>query len=155
MIIRTKNEEDFLRYTPGGVLGILSDATDGKGEAGDRNWDYVDFAVKVGNPTIELLVAVGFQTPGIGVIKSYLDDHVSISQDYEIKHETQIREGREERMERLLDSELKSVEISFKKNPQTYPELDTADAIRTLIDDSYRLKIVASLAGSRGAGLFR
>jgi|GEM_PF-3792389 len=151
VLIRTKDEDDFVRLSAEGQLGRLSDATVDSGEAGDIDYDYVDFAIDFGTTGIDLLIEVGFQTPGIGVVKQYLDDHVEFDEDYELKHETDIRDLDDEKMERLLDSHLKKVEISFKKNPQSYAELDPDDAIRTLIDDSYRLEFVASLHQEKDA----
>lgn len=151
VLIRTKDEDDFVRLSPEGHLGRLSDATEDRGEAGDIDYDYVDFAIDFGTTGIDLLIEVGFQTPGIGVVKQYLDDHIEFDEDYELKHETDIRDLDDDKIERLLDSHLKKVKISFKKNPQSYAELDPDDAIRTLIDDSYRLEFVASLHQDKDA----
>jgi hypothetical protein len=145
VLIRTKDEDDFIRLSPEGSIGRLSEATEDEGEAGDVDFDYVDFAVRVGGKTLDLLIEVGFQTPGVGVAKQYLDEHIEFDEEYGIEHETDIRDQDDEKLERLLDSTLKKVEISFKKNPQTYAELEPDQAIRSLIDDSYRLKFEASL----------
>lgn len=145
VLIRTKDEDDFVRLSPEGDIGLLSEATEDEGEAGDVDFDYVDFAIRVGSTKLDLLIEVGFQTPGVGVAKQYLDEHIEIGGEYDIKHETDIRDHDEEKLERLLDSTLKKVEISFKKNPQTYAQLEPDQAIRSLIDDSYRLKFEASL----------
>ena len=151
VLIRTKDEDDYVRLSSEGSLGRLSEATDDSGEAGDIDYDYVDFAIDIGTTGIDLLIEVGFQTPGIGVVKQYLGDHIEFDEEYELKHETDIRDLDDEKIERLLDSHLKKVEISFKRNPQSYAELDPDDAIRTLIDDSYRLKFVASLHQDKDA----
>jgi hypothetical protein len=151
VLIRTKDEDDYVRLSSEGDLGRLSDATEDSGQAGDLDYDYVDFAIDYGTTGINLLIEVGFQTPGIGVVKKHLDDHIEFDEDYELKHETDIRDLDDDKIERLLDSHLKKVEISFKKNPQSYAELDPDDAIRTLIDDSYRLEFVASLHQDKDA----
>ncbi|QSG07913.1 hypothetical protein [Halapricum desulfuricans] len=145
VIIRTKDEDDFVRLTHEDEIVRLSEATEDEGEAGDMDFDYVNFATQTTSGKIDLLIEVGFQTPGIGVIKDYLDEHIECDEEYDIEHETDVRDIDDEKLTRLLDSNLKKVEISFKKNPQTYSELDTDQAIRTLIDDSYRLKFEASL----------
>ena len=151
VIIRTKDEDDFVRLTHEGEIVRLSEATEGEGEAGDMDFDYVNFATQTTSGKIDLLIEVGFQTPGIGIIKDYLDEHVECDEEYDIEHETDVRDVDDEKLTRLLDSNLKKVEISFKKNPQTYSELDTDQAIRTLIGDSYRLKFEASLHQDKNA----
>lgn len=151
VLIRTKDEDDFVRLSPGGDIGPLSEATEDEGEAGDVDFDYVDFAVRVGSAKLDLLIEVGFQTPGVGVAKQYLDAHIEFDEEYDIEHETDMRDHEDEKLERLLDSTLKKVEISFKKNPQTYAELEPDQAIRSLIDDSYRLKFEASLHQDKDA----
>jgi hypothetical protein len=151
VLIRTKDEDDFVRLSPGGTIGRLSEATEDEGEAGDVDFDYVDFAVRVGSTKLDLLIEVGFQTPGVGVAKQYLDDHIELDVEYGLEHETDIRDLDDEKVERLLDSHLKKVEISFKKNPQTYADLEPDQAIRSLIDDSYRLKFEASLHQDKDA----
>lgn len=151
VLIRTKAEDDFVRLSPEGDIGPLSEATEDEGEAGDVDFDYVDFAVRVGSAKIDLLIKVGFQTPGVGVAKQYLDEHIEFDEEYAIEHETDMRDHEDEKLERLLDSTLKKVEISFKKNPQTYAELEPDQAIRSLIDDSYRLKFEASLHQDKDA----
>jgi hypothetical protein len=151
VIIRTKDEDDFVRLTSDGRMIRLSEATDDEGEAGDIDFDYVNFAVQTSTRQMDLLIEVGFQTPGIGVIKSYLNEHTEHDENYDIEHETDVRDVDDDKLTRLLDSSLKKVEISFKKNPQTYPELDADQAIRTLIDDSYRLKFEASLHQDKDA----
>ncbi|QOS14119.1 uncharacterized protein HfgLR_25210 (plasmid) [Haloferax gibbonsii] len=151
VLVRTKDEDGFVRLSLDGGLGPLSDATEDRGEAGDIDYDYVDFALRVGSAKIDLLIEVGFQTPGIGVAKQYLNEHIEFDEEHEMEHETDIRDLDDEKVERLLDSHLKKVEISFKKNPQTYAELEPDDAIRSLIDDSYRLKFEASLHQDKDA----
>lgn len=151
VLIRTKDEDDFVRLSSTNQLERLSDVTDGEGEAGDIDFDYVDFATQVSTSKIDLLIEVGFQTPGIGVVRNYLEEHIDHDGEYEIEHETDIRDIDDDKLTRLLDSNLKKVEISFKKNPQTYEELDTDEAIKSLIDDSYRLKFEASLHQDKGA----
>ncbi|RQG98183.1 hypothetical protein [Natrarchaeobius oligotrophus] len=155
VIIRTKDEDDFVRLSPDGRLGPLSEATEDRGEAGDIDYDYVDFAIRVDGTKIDLLIKVGFQTPGIGIVRDYLEEHIEFDDEFDIEHETDLRDFDDDKVERLLDSTLKKVEISFKKNPQTYPELDPDDTIRTLIDDSYRLKIEASLHQDKNADATR
>ncbi|MDB2274845.1 hypothetical protein PM022_09825 [Halorubrum ezzemoulense] len=151
VLIRTKDEDDFVRLSPEGNIGRLSEATEDEGEAGDVDFDYVDFAMRVGSTKLDLLIEVGFQTPGVGVAKQYLDEHIEFDEEYDIEHETDIRDQDDEKLERLLDSTLKKVEISFKKNPQTYAELEPDQAIRSLIDDSYRLKFEASIHQDKDA----
>jgi hypothetical protein len=151
VIIRTKDEDDFVRLTNDGQITRLSEATDDEGETGDMDFDYVNLATQTTSGKIDLLIEVGFQTPGIGVIKDYLNEHVECDEEYDIEHETDVRDVDDEKLTRLLDSNLKKVEVSFKKNPQTYSELDTDQAIRTLIDDSYRLKFEASLHQDKDA----
>lgn len=151
VIIRTKDEDDFVRLTNDGRIVRLSEATDDEGEAGDLDFDYVNFATHTSTRKIDLLIEVGFQTPGIGVIKSYLKEQTEHHEEYDIEHETDVRDVDDDKLTRLLDSNLKKVEISFKKNPQTYSELDADQAIRTLIDDSYRLKFEASLHQDKDA----
>jgi len=151
VLIRTKDEDDFVRLTHDGRIVRLSEATDDEGEAGDMDFDYVNFATHTSSAKIDLLIEVGFQTPGIGVVKDYLNEHIEYDQEYGIEYETDVKDIDDEKLTRLLDSSLKKVEISFKKNPQTYSELDADQAIRTLIDDSYRLKFEASLHQDRDA----
>lgn len=155
VIIRTKDEDDFVRLTNDGQIVRLSEATDDEGEAGDLDFDYVNFATHTSTRKIDLLIEVGFQTPGIGIVKSYLNEQTEHDEDYDIEHETDVRDVDDNKLTRLLDSNLKKVEISFKKNPQTYSELDTDQAIRTLIDDSYRLKFEASLHQDKDANKSR
>lgn len=155
VIIRTKDEDDFVRLTNDGRIIRLSEATDDEGEAGDLDFDYVNFATHTSTRKIDLLIEVGFQTPGIGVVKSYLNEQTEHDEDYDIEHETDVRDVDDDKLTRLLDSNLKKVEVSFKKNPQTYSELDTDQAIRTLIDDSYRLKFEASLHQDKDANKSR
>lgn len=155
VIIRTKDEDDFVRLTNDGRIVRLSEATDDEGEAGDLDFDYVNFATHTSTQKIDLLIEVGFQTPGIGVVKSYLNEQTEHDEDYDIEHETDVRDVDDDKLTRLLDSNLKKVEVSFKKNPQTYSELDTDQAIRTLIDDSYRLKFEASLHQDKDASKSR
>lgn len=151
VIIRTKSEDDFVRLTSDDSLVRLSEATEDEGETGDIDFDYVNFAVQTGSTKIDLLIEVGFQTPGIGVITDYLREHIEYDEDNQIEHETDIRDTDDEKLTRLLDSNLQKVEISFKKNPQSYSELDPDHALRTLIDDSYRLKFEASLHQDKDA----
>jgi len=54
VLIRTKDEDDFVRLSAEGRLGRLSDATEDSGEAGDIDYDYVDFAIDFGTTGIDL-----------------------------------------------------------------------------------------------------
>jgi hypothetical protein len=150
IIVRTKDESGFLRLSQGS-LEQFSDIVEGEGEIGDAEFDHVDFAVIVGNEGLDLIVEVGFQTPGIGVISNYLEQHLNTPSDYNVKHETKFREDAEENFDRLLNDELKKIEVSFSKNPRVYEELDVSDSLKEIAPDQYRLKFEVSLEqGKKG-----
>lgn len=145
VLIRTKDDSGFVRLREDGSIVSLADATDDEGATGDINFDYVDFAIKLNPANIDVLVEVGFQTPGIGMIKEYLDQHIDYDDDYSLEHENRLSLPSDEKIERLLDSELKKVNISFKKNPSTYEGLDVEGTLKSLIPDDYRLEFSVSL----------
>lgn len=145
IIVRTKDESNLVRLTNDGSLRLFSDITEDEGEVGDIDLDYVDFGVHVENTGLSLLIEVGFQTPGIGVIENYLNEHLSTKDRYAIERETKIRDDTDEKLDRLLDQDLKKVEVSFKKNPTTYDELDASETLKSMIPDDYRLKFEVSV----------
>lgn len=145
VLVRTKDDSGFVRLREDGRIVSLSDATDDEGGTGDITFDYVDFGIRVQRSNIDVLVEVGFQTPGIGMITEYLSQHVEYLGDYSIEYETRFSTPSEEKLERLLDSELKKVNISFKKNPKTYSGDDVGETLHSLIPDDYRLEFGISL----------
>jgi hypothetical protein len=152
IIVRTKDEDGFVRLFDG-ALEPFSDVIDGEGEIGDAEFDHVDFAVVVDDSGLDLIVEVGFQTPGIGVISNYLAHHIDAPEDYRVKHQTKFRQDAEENLEQLLDDELKKVEVSFKKNPRVYEELETGELLKEIAPEGYRLKFEISLEqGKEGEG---
>lgn len=145
ILIRTKDDAGYVRQWEDGSITSLSEATDDDGKTADLDFDYVDYAISVGFSSIDLLVRVGFQTPGIGMIKRYLDDHVEHSAEYEIVHETKLITDSQERLEQILDANLKTVEISLKKHPRELEGLDLEETLENLVPDDYRLEFGVSL----------
>lgn len=144
IIVRTKDESGFLRLS-GGSLEQFSNVVDGDGEIGEAKFDHVNLAVIVNNSGLDLLVEVGFQTPGIGVISNYLRQHLDASLGCDIKHKTKFRQDAEENLDRLLDDELKKIEVSFTKDPRVYEDLDLDEALKAMVPEDYRLKFEVSL----------
>jgi len=145
VLVRTKDDSGFVRLREDGRIVSLSDATDDEGGTGDITFDYVDFGICLKRSNIDVLVEVGFQTPGIGMITEYLSQHVEYEKEYSIEYETRFSTPPEEKIERLLDSELKKVDVSFKKNPKTYGGDDVEETLQSLIPDDYRLEFGISL----------
>jgi hypothetical protein len=70
-----------------------------------------------------------------------------------VKHKTRYRQDAEENLDRLLGEELKKIEISFKKSPRVYEELDLSDTLKEVAPENYRLKFEVSLdRGKDGEG---
>jgi len=158
VLIRTKDDSGYVRLKEDGGIVPLAEATEDEGETGDIDLDYVDFGAKVHGKSLDVLIEVGFQTPEIGMITEYLDQHVNESEIrqgldkyvdsddlYSIEYETRLATPVEEKLERLLDSELKKVNISFKKNPKVYDGLDVEQTLKSLVPDDYRLEFGISL----------
>jgi len=152
VLIRTKDDEGYVRRGEDGVITSLSEVTEDEGETADREFDYVDYALKVGTGSIDLLLKVGFQTPGIGMIKKYLEDHIDGkgNANLEIVYETKMVSDSEERLDRILDTDLKSVDISLKKHPREFDDLDLEETLEELTPDDYRLEFSVSLRSGKG-----
>jgi hypothetical protein len=144
-IIRTKDESSYLRRNEDDTIVPLSDKVSGDGDTGSINRSHTDFALKVGHQQFDLLVEVGFQTPGIGIIQNYIKSHMELPEDYKIRHETKLRDLDDGRIRQLLNSDLKTIDVSFKKSPETYEGDDTRRSLNSMMPDNYRLKFSVSL----------
>lgn len=149
MLTRTKDESGYLRLNQRFEMGLLSDETQDEGETGDIDTDQVNFAITFDGLRLNLLVEVGFQTPGINVIKRYLRENVNDTVD-SIKHETAIPDLNEDEIQRLLNSELKKIEVSFKKHPEVHEDLEAEETMKQIIPDDYRVKFEVSIEQGEG-----
>jgi hypothetical protein len=145
VLIRTKDDTGYVRQWADGSITSLSEATNDDGKTADLNFDYVDYAICVGLTSIDLLVRVGFQTPGIGMIKRYLNDHIEHDDEYDLVHESKLTTESEQRLEQVLDASLKKIEISLKKHPRNFEELDLEESLENLVPDDYRLEFGVTL----------
>lgn len=138
-ISRVKDEDSFIRRGPddNGFV-VLSSETGGGGEAGERKNATAEFGLVRRESNLHILLERGFQTPGIGIITSYISNNIQIDEDYEVKKETKMGPDAEDKLDDLMGKELKSIDINFKKNPTTYPELDLDSALDTMTGDDYK-----------------
>ncbi|WP_435065638.1 hypothetical protein [Halobaculum sp. EA56] len=143
VIVRTRDESSFVRLTSDGEMNLLSEELDDEGQTGDINVDYVDYGVQLAPHRFKILVEVGFQTPGIGVISNHIDNHIDLDEQYKLKYETEMVDDLN--IDELLRMDLKKIEVSFKKNPKEYIERDYQGGLESSIPDDYRLKFTASL----------
>ena len=144
MIVRTKGKENFFTVDEEGSFQPFKDLIEGGGRVTNAELDCVDFAIQIEDTGLSLLVEVGFQTPGIGVIKRYLREHMKDRTEHKLRHGTKLDDSEGELSE-LLDKSLKKAEISFKKNPESYEHLSVDDRLRNVAPDDYRLKFEISL----------
>lgn len=149
VLMRAKDEEGFVRLNEEMEINVLSDQTEGEGQTGSLDRDYVNFAVKVNRKSLDVLMEVGYQTPGILKFKEYLSHHIDSNDVDKIGHETRMPELDEEKIDRLLESDLKSAEVSFKKHPKSITGVEVESTLSNLLPDEYRLKLEVSL--ERGA----
>lgn len=152
LLFRGRDEDSYMRLDSQDNFDRLSNETPDQGEAGERNSDIVDFGLIQKTNTLHILLEVGFQTPGIGKLSEYLDQKLSYNDDYSVKRETKMGPDAEEKLEKLIGTNLKTINLSFKKNPTTYDSIDDADiGVDTLSDDNYRVEFGMSLQrGSDG-----
>lgn len=145
IMMRAKDEKGFLRLDEDRQMDVLSAATDGDGHTGSIDRDYVNFGMVKNTKNIDILLEVGYQTPGILKLKEYLGQHIASGKVDKIGHETRMPELTDEKLHRILNSELKKAEISFKKNPKSVAGDDAEETLSNLVPDNYRLKFEASL----------
>jgi len=144
MLMRAKDENGFIRLNEENEMGVLSEETEGEGRTGSLDRDYVNFAVKMNRKTMNILLEVGYQTPGILKIKEYLNHHIDtdISQ---IGHESRMPDLDKERLQNLLEKDLKVAKISFKKHPKNIVGLSAKETLQNSIPDEYKLKLRVSI----------
>lgn len=146
LLFRGKDEDSYMRLDDQDNFERLSDETPGEGEAGERNSDLVEFGMIRRSNNLHILLEVGFQTPGIGKLSGYLNQELSYDGDYKLKRETKMGPDAEEKIEELIGTDLKTINLSFKKNPTTYDEIEDVDAgVDTLSGDNYRVEFGLSL----------
>jgi len=149
ILMRTEDENGFLRRSEESNLSILSDETDGEGETGSIDRSHVNFGICVDGITIKLLIEQGFQTPGIGLITNYIQQHITTDDDLQVKHENAVPDLTDEEVDELLNRELKKVKVSFKKHPKLVENLGPEDSAKQIIPDDYRLKFEVSLESGK------
>jgi hypothetical protein len=146
LLFRGKDEDSYMRLDNQDNFERLSNETPGQGEAGERNSDIVDFGLIKRTNNLHILLEVGFQTPGIGKLSEYFDQQLSYNDNYSIKRETKMGPDAEEKLQALTGTNLKTINLSFKKNPTTYDDINDADVgMDTLSDDNYRVELGMSL----------
>lgn len=141
-MIRTQGVGGYILIDDDGNLSTLDEETGDIGDVGNANYDYVDFVGTLKHEKIELILEVGFQTPGIGIIAEYFDQHI-VNEDVEVKYKWEKRD--QDISEELLNSELKTAVISFKKDPRTLSEASIEGTLLSMMPDNYRIKFEVSL----------
>lgn len=146
-MVRAKNEEGFVRLNDDAEMGVLSDETEGDGQTGAKDRDFVNYGIQENHKNIDLLLEVGYQTPGIIKFKEYLIQHLDEDNDdiSRVGYETRMPDFDDQTLERLLGSELQKAEISFKKSPKSLAGDDARDTLDNLVPDEYRLKFETTL----------
>ena len=91
-LMRTKDEEGFIRMNEDMELGVLSDDTEGEGRTGSIDRDFVNFGIIKQYQEIKVLLEVGYQTPGVLKIKEYLQQHVLNGDVHALRHESNMPE---------------------------------------------------------------
>lgn len=153
IIRRTKHDSEYFRKPRDGQPELLSEQVEGEGETGDIDLDLVHFGLVVAENEFKLLIEVGYQTPNIGIIHSYVKRIVD--QDYEIEHEQAISRDTKRKMKKLLGKNLKSAEISFKSHPNVYNELSTSQTLKNITPEDYRLKVEVSLTSTKSENIIK
>lgn len=148
MLMRAKNEEGFVRLDEDRELSSLSEQTEGEGQTGSIDRDYVNFGIVTEQTEIGVLVQVGYQTPGILKIKEYLAQHIDNDDVDEIAHESRMPDLDEDKARQLMNSYLKSTEISFKNHPDNIPGFEVSETLSNSVPDDYRVKLEISLERS-------
>jgi len=143
---RVKDEDSFIRRGPDdNRFAVLSNETGGEGEAGERNNATAEFGLVRRATTLHILLERGFQTPGIGTLVAHLRNYIDTDDSFKMKKETRMGPDAEEKLDDLMGRELKSIEINFKKNPTTYPDLDLDSALDTMTPDDYKFNFGLTL----------
>lgn len=151
-LVRARDDSSYVRLDETESLSRLSEMFEEEGETGSRQRDLIDFGVKQKSNKMDLLVEVGFQTPGIGMFTRYIRQHLDTDEDTEptVEYETKTSGYDDEKLEDLMDSTLVEAEVSYKRNPKTYEELEATEGIQSTIPDNYKLKYNMKLRSKNG-----
>lgn len=142
IILRMKDDSEYVRRVGNnGSLKSLDEFVDDEGETGDSRSGFADIAMVV-NDEANLLIEVGYQTPGINIVRKFFEKLID-NEDYEVKKEVRHERAIEQKLDNLKGKDLKKMTISLKNNPSDYDD-DMWNQFKHLTSD-YRLKFSISL----------
>lgn len=148
LLLRTRDESVFLRFKDNDEVERLDEELEGEGTTGNIDRDVVNFAVVRDSDELHLLIEQGFQTPGIGKLRTHFHDHTdAFDGEVEVRtnQKTDLISG--ERARRLAQSELQDIVVNFKSDPRGYDDtaMDVGSWAEAAVPEGYRFGYSATI----------
>lgn len=144
--IRRVRSDDQYIHQEGEDVKVLADSIKEiggePGSTGQIERDIVNFGARVQDDRIIFLLQIGFQLPRIAAVRDYFEKEVDDS--LKVRSRT-IPDNDDFSWDDILDKELKSIEISLKKEPSEVNGSSLFDDLNQMMPDNYRIGLDLSI----------